>query len=58
MEKLKKLLDETVQKQVDLVNKMNELDNEKQNLLQEALRLDGEIRVLQHLIGEAQDDTK
>lgn len=58
MEKLKKLLDETIEKQVGLVNKMNELDNEKQNLLQEALRLDGEIRVLQHLIGEAQDDTK
>ena len=47
----KQELKETQAKQRELVEKVNQLDQEKQELLQELLRLDGEIRVLKRING-------
>jgi len=45
-------LEATMKKQQGLVERINLMEQEKQQLLQEALRLDGEIRVLRLLINE------
>ena len=47
----KKELKETQAKQRELVEKVNQLEQEKQGILQELLRLDGEIRVLKRING-------
>jgi hypothetical protein len=46
---MKERLEKSIKAQTELVNKVNQLDNDRQNLLQEILRLDGEIRVLREL---------
>ena len=50
-----KELQETQKKQKEIVGRINQLEQEKQQLLQEALKLEGEIRVLQRL-QEVKDD--
>lgn len=50
-------LQEAKQKQVQTVNRINELDAERQQLLQEALKLEGEIRVLARLNGTGEPST-
>ena len=54
---VKELLEEAQQKQVQTVNRINELDTERQQLLQEALKLEGEIRVLARLNGTGEPST-
>lgn len=48
----KKALEETQAKQRELVEKANQLEQERQLILQELLRLDGEIRVLKRIDGD------
>jgi len=50
-----KELEETKQRQVEVVNRINALDQERQALLQEALKLEGEIRVLARLSKKEED---
>ncbi len=45
----KKALEEAQAKQRELVEKANQLEQERQLILQELLRLDGEIRVLKRI---------
>lgn len=45
-------------KQKDLLNQIRGLDSAKQNLLQEALRLDGEIRAIQRLAVPVSQEAK
>ena len=45
----KQALEEAQAKQRELVEKLNQLDQERQVILQELLRLDGEIRVLKRI---------
>ena len=54
---LQELLKQAKQKQVQTVNRINELDAERQQLLQEALKLEGEIRVLARLNGTGEPST-
>lgn len=42
-------LEEAKKKQVEVVNEINALDQRKQSLIQEALRCDGAIMILQKL---------
>ncbi len=42
-------LEEAQAKQRELVEKVNQMEQEKQQILQELLRLDGEIRVLKRI---------
>ena len=42
-------LAEAKQKRKEAVDKINQLDVEKQDWIQEALKLDGEVRVLERL---------
>ena len=44
-------LEEAQAKQRELVEKANQLEQERQLIIQELLRLDGEIRVLKRLDG-------
>lgn len=44
-----KALQEAQAKQKELVDKANQLEQERQLILQELLRLDGEIRVLKRI---------
>jgi len=46
---IEKELAEAKQKRQEAVDKVNQLDAEKQALIQEALKLDGEVRVLERL---------
>ena len=46
---IKKELEETKKKQVEVVNEINALEQRKQGQLQEALKLEGEIRALTRL---------
>jgi hypothetical protein len=46
-----KELEEARRKRQELVDRINRLGEERQALLQEALRLDGEVRVLERLAG-------
>lgn len=50
-----KELQEAKARQQDIVDHINQLKEEEQNLLREALRSDGEIRILQKLLQEAND---
>lgn len=47
-----KALEEAQAKQHELVEKANRLEQERQLILQELLRLDGEIRVLKRIDGD------
>ena len=47
----KQELKETQAKQRELVEKVNQMEQEKQQILQELLRLDGEIRLLNRMDG-------
>jgi len=49
---IEKELAEVKRKRKDAVERINQLDQDKQALLQEALKLDGEVRVLERLAGE------
>ena len=49
---IKKELEEVTATRRGLLAKIQQSEQEKQQLLQEALRLDGEIRLLQRLINE------
>ena len=42
-------LEEAKKKRREVVDQLNELEEQKQTLLQEVLRLDGEVRVLERL---------
>jgi len=44
-----KELQEAKQKQVETVKRINDLERQRQQLIQEALRLEGEIRLLSRL---------
>jgi predicted nuclease with TOPRIM domain len=44
-----KELEEAKGKRAEMINRINQLDQERQNLLQEALRMDGEVRTLERL---------
>lgn len=46
---IEKELAEALKKQKDIVGRLQQLDQERQLLLQEALRIDGEIRALTRL---------
>ena len=46
---IEKELDDTKKKQREVVNEINATKQKEQSLLQEALRLEGEIRVLTRL---------
>lgn len=46
---IKKSLEEAQAKQRKLVEKANQLEQERQMILQELLRLDGEIRLLKRM---------
>jgi len=54
---IKTELQEARQKQVQTVNRINELDAERQQLLQEALKLEGEIRALARLSSDGDGST-
>ncbi len=41
-----------------LVDKINEMDGQKQQLLQEVLRLDGQVRLLTELVKECASSEK
>jgi hypothetical protein len=55
---ISKLLEETKTKQKLLVDRIKAIESEKQQLLQEALRLDGEVRVLTKLASSEENKTK
>ncbi len=46
---LQERLDKAKQKQKDIVNEVNALDNQRQQLIQEAIRLEGTISTLAEL---------
>jgi len=46
---IKEHLEDAKKRQVEIVNRINALANERQALLQEALKIEGEIRVLMKL---------
>jgi len=46
---ISKELTEAKRKRQEIVNQINESDRQKQQLIQEALRLDGEVRTLERL---------
>ena len=46
---LKEELESTRKRQQDIVQQINQLEEQKQQLLQEVLRLDGEVRLLTRL---------
>jgi len=46
---IKKEMEETQKRLQEVMNEINKLEQKKQELLQEALRLDGEIRVYNKL---------
>lgn len=50
------LLEEAKQRQRELVDQINLLEQRKQQLLQEALKMEGEIRILQRLDGQKEGD--
>lgn len=49
---ISKALGEARAKQQEVVNELNQLEARKQQLIQEALRLDGEIRAFSRLNGD------
>lgn len=49
-----KLLKEKQNTMSDIANRINQIENEKQQLAQELFRLEGETRLLQSLIQESQ----
>jgi len=51
-----KELEEARKKRAEMIDRINQLDQERQRLLQEALRMDGEVRTLDRLSKE--DETK
>lgn len=58
-----KVLQETKEKSNEALKRLNLLEHDKQNLLQEILRLDGEVRVLkriseEYVDKEPQEETK
>jgi predicted ribonuclease toxin of YeeF-YezG toxin-antitoxin module len=44
-----KELEEARKKRAEMIDRINQLDQERQRLLQEALRMDGEVRTLERL---------
>jgi len=55
---IQKELKEATQKRAQLVQEINQLDQQKQIRVQEALRLDGEIRALERLTKEKDGQTR
>ena len=51
-ELISKELEETKKKQAEVVNEINALEQRKQSLIQEALKLEGEIRALTRLVNK------
>ena len=49
---ISKELEEAKKKQVEVVNEINALEQRKQSLIQEALKLEGEIRALTRLVNK------
>lgn len=52
-----KLLEESKQRQKWFVDQVNALEQQKQQIIQEALKLEGEIRILQRLNGEGEQES-
>ena len=52
MQNIKEQLKDAQKRQQEVVAQINALEQQKQLLLQEALRIDGEIRLLQRMDGE------
>ena len=52
MQNIKEQLKDAQKRQQEVVAQINALDQQKQLLLQAALRIDGEIRLLQRMDGE------
>ena len=46
---ISKELEDAKRKRAELVDRINQLEQEKQTLLQEVLRTDGEVRILEKL---------
>ncbi len=46
---IKEELQSAIAKRQEIVDRVNQIEQEKQKLLQEALRFDGEVRVLQRM---------
>lgn len=46
---ISKELEDAKRKRAELVDRINQLEQEKQQLLQEVLRTDGEVRILEKL---------
>jgi len=51
-----KELQETQKRQKDIVGRIQQLEQERQQLIQEALRLDGEVRALTRLSKETKEE--
>ena len=51
-----KELEEAEKKRVELINHINQMEQEKQLLIQEAFRCDGEVRLLQRLLEEQKNE--
>jgi uncharacterized protein (UPF0335 family) len=49
-------LEKAKQQRTEIVSRINQMENEKQNLLQEALRIDGEVRILEKLLKANETD--
>lgn len=52
---LKEELEEAKKKRAELVARINQLDQERQNLLAEALKIEGELRILLRIEKETKD---
>ena len=51
-------LEETKQRQRELVNRFNQIKQEEQEAIQELLRMDGEVRILHRLDGNSKKSPK
>ena len=52
MQNIKEQLEDAQKRQQEVVAQINALDQQKQLLLREALRLDGELRLLKRMDGD------
>ena len=56
--KIKEQMEDAHKRQQKVIAQMRELESQKQALLQEALRIDGEIRLLKRMDGDNSDAIK
>ena len=55
MQNIKEQLEDAQKRQQEVVAQINALDQQKQLLLQEALKTEGEIRILRKLMSDGED---